>query len=88
MELVGESGRMYLSEHAWELLYRLARANDWKPAGTKAPIGYEGEWTVGYFTRESQVVTAEDAREMALALEGRDSRITMQLSRKATRPTE
>jgi hypothetical protein len=44
--------------------------DDWKPAGTKAPRGVKAaKWDGTYVTNDGQVVLAEDAANLADALE-------------------
>ena len=52
----------------------LARLYGWRPLGTRPPVGLNlyllnAEWDGAYLTNDGQVVSAEDARSLACALE-------------------
>ena len=52
----------------------LARLYGWRPMGTHPPVGLKlyllnAEWDGAYLTNDGQVVSAEDARSLACALE-------------------
>jgi hypothetical protein len=52
----------------------LARLYGWQPLGTRPPVGLNlhllnAEWDGTYLTNDGQVVSAEDARSLACALE-------------------
>ena len=80
MDLSGSQGDFQLNMFAWENVLRLARMHGWEPAGTLPPLPSgkdEGsgrvrfkEWDpTNYYTNDGQRTTAEDARNLADALE-------------------
>ncbi len=59
-----------LSKLGWERFLELARSGGWEPAGTLPPIGWEGgEWDGSDYTSgRGQIVSDEDAKQMAAAM--------------------
>ena len=62
------------SRQFWAKALELAGLYGWKPTGTRPPSRidfYEigAEWDGGYLTNDGQMVKAEDARALAVALE-------------------
>jgi hypothetical protein len=53
----------------WLELTHLAEKYGWKPAGTKAPAGYNGDiWDGDYRLPVNQTVSADDGRALAATL--------------------
>ncbi len=63
----GTEARHYLTVPQWQGLLRIAGIFGWRPARTVLD-SVEG-WTGGYLSNDNQVVTAEDAANLAQALE-------------------
>lgn len=62
------------SKHTWVKALELARLYGWTPMGTCSPIIYNlhalnADWDGNYLTNDGQMVSAEDARSLAEALE-------------------
>jgi hypothetical protein len=58
----------------WKRLLELARGHGWEPMGTESPdlepdFSPRKDWDGSYFSNDYQTVTAEDARNLADALE-------------------
>jgi hypothetical protein len=70
----GNTGQsIHWNTYQWPLLLRLAKEYGWKPQGTTKPY-WEGEpgepeWEGGYTSNDQQVVAADDALGLAIALE-------------------
>lgn len=74
MTLRGVGGEFDFGVSRWRQILRLASAYGWQPAGTvfnerKAKLLPGQEWSAGYETNDEQIVTAQDARNIADALE-------------------
>ena len=73
----GSCGEFSFHTRAWQLVLTLGQWYGWQPAGTRAPDpAYfddapvdPADWDGRYFPPAGQVVTAEDARALADALE-------------------
>ncbi len=62
------------SKQSWAKALELARAFGWRAPGTQPPPRFdpyelEADWNGTYLTNDGQVVSAEDARSLAAALE-------------------
>jgi hypothetical protein len=82
-DLMGKKGFFSTNIDGWGYLYNLAIENGWSPEGTKPPgtiqvINPYGDgpypempdnWCGSYFCNDLQVVTEEDATNMANALD-------------------
>jgi hypothetical protein len=74
MDLISEGGDFWFPNHGWRAVLDLAHDyGGWVPAGTQAPQ-FDDEppwhdWSGTYFSNDRQLVTAEDARNLADALE-------------------
>tara|TARA_Y100001934_G_C12342833_1_gene771119 strand:- start:1664 stop:2002 length:339 start_codon:yes stop_codon:yes gene_type:complete len=80
-DLYGKKDSCCLNWSDWRETFELAIENGWKPAGTKPPdeettkklYGCDSQmvdnWNGGYFSNDFQLVTAEDATNMANALD-------------------
>ena len=82
-DLMGKKGSFSTNIAGWGYLFNLAFENGWAPEGTKTPgtiqmINPYGDgpypeildnWCGSYFSNDFQVVTEEDATNMANALE-------------------
>ena len=67
MDLRSESGQeFHFNICGWRNVLKMALDTGWEPAGTS--IGPETEWCGTYFTNEGQLVTADDAKSIAVAL--------------------
>jgi hypothetical protein len=82
VDLYGKQGHMYFNWTGWRKILALANQYGWQPMGTQAPgplLSVEGEelepgwndddWKGDYFSNDRQRVTAEDAVNIAAALE-------------------
>ena len=74
MDLVNEFRDFHFSLYGWENVLALAEMYGWRPAGTLPPqpeaVGEPaGAWNGNYFLNDGQTVTAEDAGNLADALE-------------------
>jgi hypothetical protein len=74
MDLSGAGGAFRFPNHGWRAVLALAHDyGGWVPAGTQAPRFDDGppedDWSGTYFSNDYQRVTAEDARNLAEALE-------------------
>ncbi len=82
VDLVGEQGHVVFNIWNWSKILTLAQQYGWQPMGTEAPgplPELEGEspsenndwrdWDGNYLTNDFQSVTAEDATNIAAALE-------------------
>ena len=65
-DLSGAGGDFRWTIFDWHKLLRIAKRYGWKPAGT---VFAAAEWGGGYTSNDSQTVTADDARQLADALE-------------------
>jgi hypothetical protein len=77
-DLKGPGREFHWSSKSWLNLLELARRYGWSPAGTKPDMDYEkkrnpdwndSEWDGSYFWGRYQIVTEEDALNLAEALE-------------------
>jgi len=72
MDLIGRNDVFSLNWTGWRLMYETAVNNGWEPVGTepneRAPQ-MPDRWDGGYFSNDFQIVTAEDAANMADALD-------------------
>ena len=62
------------SRHSWAKALELAQLYGWRPMGTKQPPHLDfyklnAEWDGRYLTNDGQIVKAEDALFLAIALE-------------------
>lgn len=74
------AGEMYFTSAAWQRLLQLATACGWEPAGTLSVEGLfdatslankpysEDNWSGDYSTPTGQLVSAQDALELVMAL--------------------
>ena len=75
VDLYGSGGYFGFNWAGWRSALELAEAHGWQPAGTEPPIDPEtgGEldrsWDGDYFSNGNQLVTGEDAADLARALE-------------------
>jgi len=74
MDLVNERGTTHFTVYVWDQTLALAGMYGWRPGGTQAPIDWaadgEGrEWRGSYILNGSQMVTVDDAAQLANALE-------------------
>lgn len=78
MDLAGQQGQFRFGNRAWLMLLELANEHGWEPLGTNAPVFFNEDgsvfeavtgWNGTYFANNFQVVTAEDAVNLADALE-------------------
>lgn len=67
MDLYNNDDYLTLTREAWAEALRTAEAYGWEPMGTRHHE--EVDWSGGYLSNDSQEVTPEDSRGMALALE-------------------
>jgi hypothetical protein len=79
--LLGAKSELSLNESTYREVLRLANLHGWKPQGTLQPVAPPESWMgseprylpakpgVGYFGNDGQIVTDEDAIEIALALD-------------------
>lgn len=82
--LIGAGG--YLQGGCWLLILEVAEKHGWKPLGTLAPMFLDeddnlvscelDDWDGNYWTNDYQIVTEEDARGIANALELARSMLT------------
>jgi hypothetical protein len=70
MDFIGALDHFTLNPASWRRALGLARLYGWEPAGTLPPQAWEDRWDANYLTGDGQRVTAEDARNLAAALEG------------------
>jgi len=75
-ELVNQSTEVCrtFSKQFWAKALELAMSYGWRPMGTAAPFGVDftqlhAEWDGRYLTNDGQIVKAEDAFSLAVALE-------------------
>jgi hypothetical protein len=75
-ELVNQSTEICrkFSRQSWTKALELARLYGWRPRGTLPPFVFDfyqlnADWSGTYLTNDGQIVKAEDAHSMALALE-------------------
>ncbi|MHC2364037.1 hypothetical protein [Rhizobium leguminosarum] len=61
-----------LSTRHWTVMLTLAETFGWSPAGTAAPVGWNGsgEWGGAYDTNDGQAVSDDDAKALARHLHG------------------
>ncbi len=74
MDLSGAGGEFRWNFFSWPRLLQIAEEYGWEPAGTTVDPHDEeemphGRWSGGYTSNDAQTVTAEDARNLADALE-------------------
>lgn len=74
MDLSGRGGDFWWKFFDWPKLLYVAIHYGWEPAGTIAPIDRHSDepildWDGGYFSNDFQTVTADDAWQLADALE-------------------
>ena len=74
MSLQGVAGDFWWDTFSWVKLLRVAGRYGWRPAGTTLSHSDladmpGGRWDGNYTTNDGQIVTAEDARALAVALE-------------------
>jgi hypothetical protein len=72
MDLLSKKGdRFYFNMSDWPKILKLAFDNGWKPQGTVGGGLYEvlPDWDGNYFDNEGQWIEAEDAANIANALE-------------------
>ncbi|MBB3919730.1 hypothetical protein [Rhizobium fabae] len=68
-----QSGKtINLSTRHWTVMLTLAETFGWSPAGTIAPVGWNGpgEWGGAYDTNDGQLVSDDDAKSLARHLHG------------------
>lgn len=71
-DLVRKEGSISVSQFTWIRAYALAIETGWEPEGTLPPAHWQkkyGDWPGTYDSNDGQLVTADDARSMAAALE-------------------
>jgi hypothetical protein len=75
IECRNDKSSVWWQQWRWPKLLRLARAHGWEPKGTSQPPGEEvhfpnGRWdSTNYTSNDGQIVSADDAQALALALE-------------------
>jgi hypothetical protein len=73
MDLSGAGGEFFWNFFSWPRLLQIAEEYGWEPAGTLPPeymeMPEEGQWSGDYTSNDQQTVTAEDAWQLAEALE-------------------
>ena len=74
MDLINRQGTTHFTVYVWGKILALARMYGWKPTGTQAPKDWAEEeegrvWDGGYVWNGGQIVIADDAEELADALE-------------------
>ena len=69
-DLTWQDGTHISLPHAmWASMLKLASLKEWKPAGTEAPDGWDGEWKGSYIVNGGQRVIDADSSNLADALE-------------------
>ena len=76
-DLMGKRGSFSTNRAGWRYIFNLAIENGWEPAGTEPPdvkslYGVDAsadDWCGSYFYNDLQLVTKEDATNMANAVE-------------------
>lgn len=79
-DLYSAKGKFHWTVYDWSNVLKLANEFGWQPAGTEAPppvydesgqIVYDSpsNWEGDYFSNDSQRVTDDDAKQLAIALE-------------------
>lgn len=53
----------------WSRILKLAVKYGWEPKGTTKPKDYDEDWSGGYYQNSGQIVEADDASNLADALE-------------------
>jgi hypothetical protein len=78
-----KNGGFHFNNVAWSQILCLAQEYDWEPAGTIEPYWEDEpdapEWDGNYASNDAQIVTSEDAQNMADALEKAVEDITANL---------
>ena len=74
VDLAGSGGDCRFSSCGWARLLALAERFGWEPAGTVPPQYVDGtpfytDWHGGYTSNDAQLVTDDDARNLAAVLE-------------------
>jgi hypothetical protein len=68
VDLIGSQINVHMSNRVWHYIRQLAMRHNWEPAGTVYSSGLDEPWCGAYDSNDGQVVTAEDAWALAMAL--------------------